>query len=86
MGWLEMWLVPAEKNWMSLVEGMEEAFSGSQKRVARYFAFLLVSAWTLVDVDQSNGVSKGMHVQSIWVTPQDGLGNQAFGIVVAQKS
>jgi hypothetical protein len=51
MGWLEMWLVPAEKNWMSLVEGMEEAFSGSQKRVARYFAFLMVSAQTLVDID-----------------------------------
>jgi hypothetical protein len=48
--------VPAEKNWMSLVEGMEELFSGSQERVARYFAFLMVSVWVLLRIDQSDGV------------------------------
>jgi len=35
MGCLAMWLVPAEKNWMSLMFGMSFADWGSQKRVAR---------------------------------------------------
>jgi hypothetical protein len=35
MGCVETWFVPAETNWMSLVEGIEEALGGSQKRVVR---------------------------------------------------
>jgi hypothetical protein len=50
-----MWFVPAEKNWMSFVDGMALAVSGSQDRVARYLAFLIVSvcmyvSWTLIEV------------------------------------
>ncbi len=30
-----MWFVPAEKNWMSFADGMDDADSGSQESVAK---------------------------------------------------
>jgi hypothetical protein len=41
---LAIWFVPAEKNWMSLAEGIEDGLGGSQKSVARYIARWMVSA------------------------------------------